>query len=136
MFYYCASVSVLGLGVSVASLGVSVASLVVSVAGLDVLFFFVLGCFSFVLWCFTFGLGCFSFVLGRAKLPNFKSEKYAPLIADLSKRFVVSFLDAFTHLYKRLCPLVHPSVGHTQVEFLRNGRKSSKIASGTKKYII
>ena len=37
----------------------------------------------------------------------------------------ISFLDAFSHLYKRVCPSVRrsvrPSVGHTRVEFLRNG---------------
>ena len=46
------------------------------------------------------------------------------------------FLDAFSHLYKRVCPSLRPSVGHKRVEFLRNGRKSNKIASGTRKYII
>ena len=34
----------------------------------------------------------------------------------------LSFLDAFSHLYKRVCPSVGrsvgPSVGHTRVEFL------------------
>ena len=58
------------------------------------------------------------------------------------------FLDAFSHLYKRVCPSVRrsvrrsvrpsvrPSVGHTRVEFLRNGPKSNKIASRTRKYAI
>ena len=35
-----------------------------------------------------------------------------------------AFLDAFSHLYKRVCPyigwLVGPSVHHTRVEFLKN----------------
>ena len=30
------------------------------------------------------------------------------------------FLDAFSHLYKRLCPPVRSSVGHTRVGFLEN----------------
>ena len=42
--------------------------------------------------------------------------------------FFLSFLDAFSHLYKRVCPsvgwsvrlYVRWSVGHTQVEFLKN----------------
>ena len=54
------------------------------------------------------------------------------------------FLDAFSHLYKRVClsvrPLVPPSVGpsvrHTRVEFRRNGPNSNKIASGIRKYAI
>ena len=33
-------------------------------------------------------------------------------------------------------PSVHCSVGHTRVEFLRNGPNSNKIASGIKKYAI
>ena len=40
------------------------------------------------------------------------------------------FLDAYSHLYKRVCPFVGPSVRHTRVEFLRNGPKLNKIASG------
>ena len=48
------------------------------------------------------------------------------------------FLDAFSHLYKRMCLSVRPSVrrsvgpsvrwsvGHTRVEFLRNGRNRTK----------
>ena len=58
------------------------------------------------------------------------------------------FLDAFSHLYKRVCPSirwsVHPSVrplvrrsvGHTRVEFLRNEPNLNKIASGIRKYAI
>ena len=50
------------------------------------------------------------------------------------------FLDAFPHLYKRVCPSVgpsvRPSVGHTRVEFPRNGPNSNKIASGIRKYAI
>ena len=36
--------------------------------------------------------------------------------------FFCSFLDAITHLYKRVCPSVHqrPSVGHTRVELMKN----------------
>ena len=48
------------------------------------------------------------------------------------------FLDAFTHLYKRVClsvgPSVRPSVRHTRVEFLRNeisGLNLNKIAFET-----
>ena len=41
------------------------------------------------------------------------------------------FLDAFSHLYKRVCLSVRPLVRDTRVEFLRNGRNSNKIASGT-----
>ena len=46
------------------------------------------------------------------------------------------FLDAFAHLYKRVRPSVRPSVGHTRVEFLRNGPNLNKIASGMRKYAI
>ena len=46
------------------------------------------------------------------------------------------FLDALSHLYKRVCPSarqmvgwsVGPSVRHTRVEFLRNGPNLNKIA--------
>ena len=64
----------------------------------------------------------------------------------------VWFLDAFSHLHKRLCPSIGPfvrpsvrpsvgwlvgrSVGHTRVEFLKNGPTSNKIASGIRKYAI
>ena len=44
-------------------------------------------------------------------------------------------LDAFSHLYKRVClsvrRSVRPSVRYTRVEFLRNGLNLSKIVSGT-----
>ena len=51
----------------------------------------------------------------------------------------VRFLDAFSHLYKWVCPsvrrsvrpLVSPSVRHTRVEFLRNWLNLNKIAMGT-----
>ena len=57
------------------------------------------------------------------------------------------FLDAFSHLYKRVClsvgpsvrPSVRPSVCHTRVEFRRNGISGphwNKIASGTSNYAI
>ena len=50
------------------------------------------------------------------------------------------FLDAFSHLDKRVClsvhPSVRPSVRQTRVEFLRNGPNSNKIASGIRKYVI
>ena len=57
-------------------------------------------------------------------------------------------LDAFSHLYKKVCPSVGPSVhpsvglsvrrsvGHTRVEFLRNGPNLNKIASGIRTYAI
>ena len=76
----------------------------------------------------------------------------------------VCFLDAFSHLYKRvypsvrssvcqficpsvrpsvgssirrfICPSVRPSVGHTRVKFLRNGPNLNKIAPGIRKYAI
>ena len=35
--------------------------------------------------------------------------------------FLVTFLDVFSYLYKRVCPFVRPSVRHTRVEFLRKG---------------
>ena len=43
-----------------------------------------------------------------------------------------TFLDAFSHLYKRVCP----SVRHTRVEFMRNGLKLNRVASGTCNYAI
>ena len=50
------------------------------------------------------------------------------------------FLDAFSHLYKRVClsvgPSVRPSVRHTRVEFPRNGPNLNKKASGIRKYAI
>ena len=57
------------------------------------------------------------------------------------------FLDAFSHLYKRVCLSVRPSVGssvrwsvsHTRVELLRNrisGLNSNKIASRSWNYAI
>ena len=60
----------------------------------------------------------------------------------------VFFLDAFSHLYKRVCPSVRPSVGrsvrrsvrrlvrHTRVEFLGNGLNLNKMASRTCYYAI
>ena len=50
--------------------------------------------------------------------------------------FPVFFLDAFSHLYKRVCPSVRRSVRHTRVEFLRNGPNSNKLASRIRKYAI
>ena len=51
-----------------------------------------------------------------------------------------TFLDALSHLYKRVCPSVRRSVRrsvrHTRVEFPRNGPNSNKIASGISKYAI
>ena len=58
------------------------------------------------------------------------------------------FLDASSHLYKRVCPSVCPSVGpsigpsvrrsvrYTRVGFPRNSPNSNKIASGIRKYAI
>ena len=42
-----------------------------------------------------------------------------------------SFLDAFSHLYKRVCPSVGPSVRHTRVEFRIFWLIWDKIALGT-----
>ena len=58
--------------------------------------------------------------------------------------FYTPFLDAFSHLYKRVCPSVRPSVRpsvgrsvrHTRVEYLRNGPNLNKIASGIRNYAI
>ena len=52
----------------------------------------------------------------------------------------IHFLDAFSHLYNRVCPSVHPSVcrsvRHTQVEIMQNGQNLNKIAIGIRKYAI
>ena len=54
-----------------------------------------------------------------------------PLFLDVVTHPVVSFLDAFSHLYKRVCPSVGPSVrrsvGHTRVEFPGKGLNLNKI---------
>ena len=54
--------------------------------------------------------------------------------------FILYFLDAFSHLYRRVCPSVGPSVRlpvcQTRVEFPRNGPNSIKISSGIRKYAI
>ena len=49
------------------------------------------------------------------------------------KRTSTKAIDAFSHLYKKVCPSVCPSVRNTRVEFLRNGLNLNKIASETKK---
>ena len=49
------------------------------------------------------------------------------------------FLDAFSHLYERVCLSVRPSVRHTRVEFMRNetlGLYLNKMASGILTYAI
>ena len=46
------------------------------------------------------------------------------------------FSNLFSHLYKRVCPSVRPSIGHKRVEFQRNGLNLNRIASGTWNYAI
>ena len=43
----------------------------------------------------------------------------------------ITFLNAFSHLYKRPCPSHSPSVFHTPIDFLRNGINFDRIATGT-----
>ena len=70
------------------------------------------------------------FLLSNAPdLPNcthhliFNGKPHHALILPHS---LLGFLDAFSHLYKRVCPSVRRSVRHTRVEFLRNGPNSNK----------
>ena len=61
------------------------------------------------------------------------------LFSSLHFFLLLDFLDAFSHLYRRVCPSVgqsiRPSVGrsvhHTRVEFPRNELNFNKIVSGT-----
>ena len=46
---------------------------------------------------------------------------------DFGDKLSLRFLDAFSHLYKRVCPSVCPSVGHTRVEIVFKSRFVPKL---------
>ena len=88
---------------------------------------------------FAFGIESRKF----AKLPTFRRRPSGFFMVVTNFPYPL-FLDAFSHLYKRVCPSVRPSVRpsvcrsvrHTRVEFPRNGPNSNKIDPGMRKYTI
>ena len=68
---------------------------------------------------------------------SLKEERFKRTSSKDAKHhfYITKFLDAFSRLYKRVCPsespLVCPSVCHTRVEFLGNGLHLNKRAYGT-----
>jgi len=82
------------------------------------------------------GLGCFTRFERKYYICDSCHDPTSHLSFTEELPDIISFLDAFSHLYKRVCPSVGRSVRHTRVEFPRNGPNSNKIASGIRKYAI
>ena len=53
----------------------------------------------------------FHIASGRSYHEEFHPPK-VPMVDDLTGKAAWTFLDAFSHLYKRVCPSVGPSVTH------------------------